>query len=146
MSVACAGDPCTVPRVSGRYVLRFSPFTVDGLRRTAQAQVDIDRNLGRKPQRWGISAFTGTPHGSESVDMMVIRVCHEVAAGGRRVAVVPEEELRASGFWVHDVPPPEGHVLIGDQGLTESADLPILSALWLSMRRPNPAYKKGSAA
>lgn len=126
-----------------RFVLRFSPFSADGLSRTMSRQADLDLTAGRTPRRWGVSAYTGTPSAGESVDEMVVRVCLDVPVGGRTVAVVGEAKLYDHGFVIHRDEPPLGHVLLGNATLTPIDDVGALAAVLSAARRRNPAWKKG---
>lgn len=127
----------------GRYVLRFAPFTTEGIERNIQRQVDGDR-AKRRPPRWGVSAFAEAPRDDETLEQMLARVCQEAPVGGKNVAVIPEEELLAHGLVAHiDVPPPH-HVLIGDPDLSESTDLTQLAGIWSDRKVRNPAWENGA--
>ncbi len=128
--------------VLARYVLRFAPFTLDGLARSAQKQYDYDLEGSRVPPRWGVSAFAGTPREGENVDLMVERICREAPANGRQVAVGSARDLEEAGYRLHDDEPPAGHVLIGDDELTQGGDFDELARLWSSQRRRNPGFRK----
>lgn len=124
-----------------RALIRFSPFTPEGLERNIQEQVGVDKVKGVVP-RWGFSAYVATRFKGESEAEMLERVCDEVPLRGKHVAVVPESVLEDYGLTALLDEPPPNHRLVGCGTLAELPDLEQVAVLLSGARKPNPNWKR----
>ncbi|GGI43947.1 hypothetical protein GCM10010932_02140 [Agromyces flavus] len=123
-------------------VVRFAPFTREGLEKSAAKQALSDQAKGR-PARRGVSVFATHVDVGESLDDAVRRICEHASrfCGGERVAVVAESTLNQEGYALHLSEPPDAHYLVGTADLSELPDFSRLAELLRDDRRDNPGFR-----
>lgn len=124
-------------------IVRFSPFTAEGIEKNANATVAHDRMNNRVPPRYGVSAFGCVQQPDESVDEAIFRICEVANKNGRKVAVLTADQLDAAGLVAHWDEPPPMHHLVGSSTLESPPDYNLLSELLNENRRDNPVKKDG---
>jgi hypothetical protein len=62
--------------------------------------------------------------------------------GGKKVAVLWADELKAQGWEVQPDMPPDMHYLVGQDGLIKVPDVESLALLWAEHKVDNPAWKR----
>jgi hypothetical protein len=126
-------------------VVRFSPFSVDGLIRAAEDDHAIRVSKGLSGD-YSVSSFAKRSSEGSSPDDLIEAICREAPCSGKMVAVVLESELQAVGFSVRETEREmeAGHdhvdIVLGNNLIP--ADVERLSALLSSKKRRNPAWKK----
>lgn len=129
-------------RVTGGdvYVIRFAPFTSQGLARNARTTA-LDDSANSRSQRWGVSMFYCHSGSIEHLDEAIRAVCADAPVTGKRIEVVRLDVLEDAGFVVYDDQPPPAHCLVGEGNLESSPDVESLAAVMDVGRRDNPAWE-----
>lgn len=131
--------PLVPPVPDDLLVIRFSPFSVDGLLRNAETTYRDDKLHGREPRR-GVSVYAESPQEGESVDETIARVCRGAPVGGKTISTVLASVLVEAGLPVVVDEPPAHHHLVMLQDDGADADADRLHGLLQVARRRNPAW------
>lgn len=129
-------------------VVRFSPFTAEGMKR--HAEKDRVKDLAAElPPQWRISVFGTIRTEGETLSEAGQRLCVDLlevdgAPNGERISVVSAGTLGREGFSVYLDEPPRGHYVVGVGDLTQMPDFEALSQCFgPNTRHKNPAFEKG---
>lgn len=126
-------------------VVRFSPFSSEGMARNIRKDHTIDVANAHVPARYRLSVFVTSPQPGEGIVEAADRLCLEMvsiagAPNGDRISVVEGRILNDAGFRTHVDEPPLGHYVVGKSDHTEMPDTDALAEIF-SQRRKNVAFK-----
>ncbi|QQD76922.1 hypothetical protein I8920_03955 [Curtobacterium sp. YC1] len=123
-------------------VLRFSPFLPDRLLENAEDTFADETERKLPSPRYGVSVLAMAPEEGEDLLDTVRRIIATTSLGGKKVAVMTGNELRARGFELvadaTDIEPQ--HHLVGGSPFTEPPEVDELASL-MQDRITNPAWK-----
>lgn len=122
-------------------IVRYSPFSPEGVEKNAHGTVAEDLECGREP-RWGVSAFGAQQLEDESLEEVVVRICHVADKRGKTIAVLTRQDLESIGMVASPDEPPELHHLIGVDEMREQPDYAALSRLMDERRIRNPLHTR----
>jgi hypothetical protein len=122
-------------------VIRFAPFTAQGMMNSARKQYERDLDDG-VPPRLGVSVFAQDASAGESVHVILEALCRiALPTGGPKVAMISKNELLATGHTTHEAPPDACHYLMGRPNLSDVPDTVAIADLLKEARYDNPAYE-----
>lgn len=129
-------------------VVRFSPFSEEGLTANAEQTHVIDTRDGTHPPRYGVSVVAGRCEDGETFEEAVARIAGESTLNGKTIAVMLGSQLRDAGLdLVSDpVPTVKRHYLVGEAPFQAMPNISALASLVEHGRMRNPGWKKGRAA
>lgn len=123
-------------------VVRFAPYSAEAMMRKADRDYQRLIDEGEVP-RYSISVFAIIrPDEATTIDDLIIEICQNSPAGGKKCAITTQRHLEAEGFRLERAEPPRHHheVMLGDE--LRETDLKRLEVVLAPGTRRNPAWGK----